>query len=129
MKTKREVLEEYAKNASCGEIQCKECGYRNKCQQGEGIHNSLVKIGAMTILRQNRKFDPRNVITTATAYKARVGMKGCFADSLASLREEFAQKNIQTLTRVLSEEACTRFEADDCFHWILFYPVDEFEVE
>lgn len=128
MKTKREVLEEYVKSASCGVIQCDECPYRYKCFQGEGIHNTLVKIGAMTVLRQSRKFNTRNILTTATAYKARVGMKGCFADSLAVLREEFAQKNIQTLTRILSENACGRFEADNCLNWILFYPIDE-EVE
>lgn len=128
MKTKREVLKEYAKNASCGEIQCKECGYRDKCMQ-ESIHNALVKIGAMTVLRQNRVFDPSNVLTTVTADNARIGMKGYFADTLASLKKEFIQKNVQTLTRRFSEECYERFEADDSLCWALFYPIDIFEVD
>ena len=128
MKTKREVLEEYVKSASCGAIQCDECGYRNKCFQGEGIHNSLVKIGAITVLRRDRNFNTRNVLTAVTADKAKIGMRGYFADTMATLREEFAQKNVQTLTRVFSKDTCESFEADNYASWILFYPIDEFEV-
>jgi regulator of replication initiation timing len=75
--------------------------------------------------RTERKFNPRKVLTCVTADKAKVGTRGCFADNLATLREEFAQKNIYTLTRTFSEEVCARFEADNYLGWLLFYPIDE----
>lgn len=123
MKTKREVLEEIVENKTCVNIKCDECPYDSiRC------HDRFFKIGAMAILRQNREkreFDPNKVLTCVTADKAKVGMRGYFADALASLREEFAQKNIHTLTRTFSEEVCARFEADNYLGWVLFYPVDE----
>ena len=100
MKTKRQVLEEIVKTGKCR---------------------------AMAILRQNRKkrgFNPNKVLTCVTAAQAKVGMKGYFSDNLVSLREQFARKNIQTLTRVFSEEVFARFEADNMVNWALFYPIE-----
>lgn len=126
MKTKREVLKVIAKNGTCEGITCLNCPYENakRCP----ITATIKRIGAMAILRQNRKkrgFDPNNVLTCVTADKAKVGTRGCFADNLATLREEFAQKNIYTLTRTFSEGICGRFEADNYLNWMLFYPIDE----
>ena len=49
MKTKREVLEEFAKNGDCENINCKkECPY---CFSDKCLDLDLRKIGAMAILR------------------------------------------------------------------------------
>lgn len=49
MKTKREVLEEFAKNGDCENIDCKkECPY---CFSDKCLDLDLRKIGAMAILR------------------------------------------------------------------------------
>lgn len=135
MKTKREVLEQFAKEGHCTDISCGECPYEKIC----GISNNkltiktrLQKIGAMVILRQNRKpkkreFNSNKVLTCVTADKAKVGMKGCFADSLVYLKEAFARKEIHVLTNVYSEDVCARFEANKSINWTLFYPIDEGE--
>lgn len=128
MKTKREVLEEIAKNGTCEGITCLNCPYENakRCP----ITATIKRIGAMAILRQNRKkreFDPNKALTCVTADQARVGMKGYFADNLSSLRSNFIQKNVQTLTRIYSDESCTRFEADNYIGYVLFYPIEGVE--
>lgn len=127
MMTKRQVLKAIIKTGNCRAIECYECPYH---EQPKGCVASLRKIGAMAILRQNRKkreFDPNKVLTCVTAYKAEVGMNGYFADNLASLRGEFIQKNVQTLTRTFSEGVCARFEANNYISYILFYPIDDVE--
>lgn len=49
MKTKREVLEEIAKNGECKNINCiEECPY---CLSDRCLNTDLIKIGAMAILR------------------------------------------------------------------------------
>ena len=130
MKTKREVLKLFAEQGYCEELRCLNCPYYgNSCPKcNKELNMRLAKIGAMAILRQNRKkreFNPNKVLTCVTAPKAKVGTRGCFADNLATLREEFAQKNIYTLTRTFSEGVCGRFEADNYLSWMLFYPIDE----
>ena len=130
MKTKREVLELTIKHGSCYKLKCSDCPYYvddDMC--GINHISRLAKIGAMAILRQNRKkreFDPNKVLTCVTADKAKVGMKGYFSDNLADLRKRFAQKNIRTLTIIFSEEHYARFGADNS-NWVLFYPIDEVE--
>lgn len=53
MKTKREVLEEFAKNGDCENINCKkECPY---CFSDKCLDLDLRKIGAMAILRMFKK--------------------------------------------------------------------------
>ena len=76
-----------------------------------------------------RKFNLDKVLTCTTADKVRIGTKGCFADNLAALREEFALKKVHTLTHIFSEESCTRFESDHHLGWLLFYPIDDVEEE
>lgn len=78
-------------------------------------------------MTDERGFDPNNVLTCVTADQAQVGMKGYFADCLTTLREKFAQKYIQTLTRIFYEGYCARFEADNRACWMLFYPIEELE--
>lgn len=53
MKNKREVLKTIAKNGDCTGIKCNECpNIRCDC---EDFADRLKRIGAMAILRQNRK--------------------------------------------------------------------------
>lgn len=53
MKTKREVLKEFAKNGDCENINCKkECPY---CFSDKCLDLDLRKIGAMAILRMFKK--------------------------------------------------------------------------
>lgn len=131
MKTKREVLKLFAEHEFCKGLDCTECPYNERgCSRyrGFGLNWRLAKIGAMAILRQNRnerKFDPSKVLTCVTADQAKVGMKGYFSDNLADLREEFAQKHIKTLTRILCEDCYARFKADNICCRVLFYPIDE----
>lgn len=128
MKTKREVLEEFAKNGDCENINCKkECPYSfsDKC-----LDLDLRKIGAMAILRQNRKkreFDPNKILTCVTAGKAKVGMKGYFADNLENMKFQFDTKRIQTLLKIKSGRNCARFVDNLGRYWYLFYPIDEVE--
>lgn len=89
-----------------------------------------VKSGAMAILRQNRKkrgFDPDKVLTCVTADKARVGMRGYFADDLNSLKRGFNSVHVShKLTEIHSEVYIYRFgnKIDD---YALFYPIDDEE--
>jgi hypothetical protein len=58
MKTKREILEEFAKNGDCENINCREeCPY---CIGDKCLDLDLRKIGAIAILRmfpEKREFD------------------------------------------------------------------------
>ena len=126
MKTRREVLEEIAKNGDCKNIICKEeCPY---CFSDRCPNLDLRKIGAMAILRQNRKkreFDLNKVLTCVTADKAKVGMKGYFGDSLAFLRTKFENdEQIFELMEILDEKCWSRFRHSDGITYALFYPVD-----
>lgn len=132
MKTKREVLERFAEAGGCSHIRCPECEYNGTCSVGKNLVLSLrlQKIGAMAILRQNRKkreFDPNKVLTSVTADKAKVGMKGCFADSLANMKFQFATKRVQILLEITGEEDCARFVDGSGNYWCLFYPIGEDE--
>lgn len=53
MKTKREVLERFAKEGYCVHIGCSECAYAKICGTGNrlSIKTRLQKIGAMALLR------------------------------------------------------------------------------
>lgn len=131
MKTKREVLEIIAKYKGCC-LSCCDCPYskHNTGIEGSCIARRLEVIGAMAILRQNRKkreFNPNKVLTSVTTDKAKVGMKGCFADSLANMKFQFATKRVQTLLEITGEEDCARFVDGSCNSWCLFYPIGEDE--
>ena len=123
MKTKREVLEVIAKKGHCIGINCGDCPYESKdC-------DILRKIGAMAILRQNRrKFDPSKVLTCVTADQAKAGMRGYAADDLRKLKDAF-KNNVDPyeLIAIRSESYACRFQTNDT-QYVLFYPIDE-EVE
>lgn len=125
--TKREVLEYFAKYGNCEAIHCSECPYQrhsNKCPRLD-----LKRIGAMAILRQNRKkFDINKILTCVTADKAKVGMKGYFGDSLASLRAKFKNgEQISELMEIFNERYANRFRSGNYNAYALFYPIDEVE--
>lgn len=130
MKSKREVLETIIEETGCSKIDCKDCPYSVKqCEYMKPLRDKLMRIGAMAILRQNRKkrkFDPSKVLTVVTADQAKVGMKGYFADSLEYLKKEFAINHSYTLCNILNESCCERFmDSTEYITWSLFYPIDE----
>lgn len=132
MKTKREVLERFAEVGGCSHIRCTECEYTETCCVGKNqpLSIRLQKIGAMAILRQNRKkreVDINKILTCLTADNAKVGMKGYFADNLANMKFQFAIKRIKTLLEIKGEGNCARFVDDSRSHWYLFYPIGEEE--
>lgn len=60
------------------------------------------------------------------ADKARVGMKGYFANTLQALKSEIdADFRPLELTEILGEECLTRFRNSEGFAAELFYPVEE----
>lgn len=131
MITKREILEQFAEKGHCAGIPCSECSYAKIC----GVDNKpmlkirLQKIGAMTILRmfpEKREFDPDKILTCVTADKAKVGMRGYFADNLVGLETRFEEKDIRTLTEIKDESYGIRFR-EKIDSWALFYPIDEVE--
>lgn len=133
MKTKREVLKTFITEGSCGDIKCIECPYHNvRCKFPKSVKDSLAKIGAMTILRmfpEKREFDPNKVLTCITADKAKIGMRGYFADSLDFLRKKFKEgKHISRLIEILDETNPYRFKNSDYTKYILFYPIEDVEV-
>lgn len=127
MKTKREVLEQFAKCGNCEGIKCTDCPYY---KPGEHCPNDdfIKRIGAMAILRQNRKkreFDPDKILTCVTADKAKVGMRGYFADNISTLKQFFKKNNVYELKQVLDEDTLYRFESSNYIAYALFYPIDE----
>lgn len=131
MITKREVLEQFAEKGHCAGIPCSECSYAKICGVGNKtmVKIRLQKIGAMTILRmfpEKREFDPDKILTCVTADKAKVGMRGYFADNLVGLEECFEEKDIRTLTEIKDESYGIRFR-EKIDSWALFYPIDEVE--
>ena len=130
MKTKREVLESFARYGYCKGIECSECPYDSEdcCVVGVDLSNNrLAKIGAMAILRQNRKkFDPSKILTCVTADKAKVGMRGYFADNIAVLKSRFKNNEVYELGQVLVFNSPFRFVGKDKIY-ALFYPIDEVE--
>jgi hypothetical protein len=133
MKTKREVLKSFALNGSCRGIDCNQCQYDNTkvCDNCSTFTDRLIRIGAMAILRtfpEKREFDPDKILTCLTVDKAKVGMRGYFGDSLASLRDKFERRE-QTLelVEILNENYAYRFKTSGYFIYALFYPVDEVE--
>jgi len=132
MKTKREILEAFVTYSDCKHIKCEDCSYNINnnfdCKLQAGAR--LSQIGAMAILRQNRKkreFDTNKVLTCVTADKAEVGMNGHFADCLADIKSQFNTKHIRTLSEIRDEEAYERFIDQAGTSWALFYPIDEVE--
>jgi hypothetical protein len=131
MKTKREILLEYVKSASCGEEKCGQCQYYydKTCTSCSLVRDKLIRIGAMAVLRmfpKKREFDINNVLTCVTADKAKVGMKGYFGDNLEFLRTKFEEKDIRTLTEIRDESYGLRFR-EKIDSWALFYPLNEVE--
>lgn len=131
MLTKKEILEEFAKKGNCNSIECKDCPWNSRrcCYMGK----ELKRIGAMAILRQNRKnkskrrvFNPDKILTCVTADKARVGMKGYFGDDLAGIKRNFENNNLYELLGIYDESCTYRFE-NKYIEYALFYPIDEEE--
>lgn len=129
MITKREVLKSFALNGSCPEVKCKQCPYDNTdaCAYHSVLRDKLIRIGAMALLRmfpEKREFDIDKILTCITADKAKVGMKGYFGDSLASLRNQF-ERRMQTteLVEILDEECMCRFRQSEGLIYSLFYLV------
>lgn len=134
MKTKREILKLHAQGKNCKGIPCEKCPFWNKnAPSGEKClitNERLARIGAMAILRQNRKkreFDPDKILTCVTADKAKVGMRGYFADNISTLKQFFENNNVYELKRVLDEDTLYRFESSNYIAYALFYPIDEVE--
>lgn len=128
MKSKRELLEHIAKYGRCEYIRCTDCPYDEHPKHC--LYDDLRKIGAMAILRQNRKkrgLTPNKVLTCVTADKAKVGMRGYFADNISTLKQFFKNNNVCELKRVLDEDTLYRFESSNYIAYALFYPIDEVE--
>lgn len=128
MKTKREVLEYFVKYGTCKHLKCsEECPYNNKSKSYCYLSTELKKIGARAILRQNRKkFDINKILTCVTADKAKVGMKGYFADYLSQLKTNFNRNALYKLTVIYSEDQVYRF-GNKINDYALFYPIEEME--
>lgn len=133
MKTKREVLKDFVNGFFCKNFKCENCPYNNFCYSNESknLGNMLARIGAMAILRQNRKekrvFDKNKVLTCVTSDKAVVGMSGYFADNLTQLKLEFDANRQSTLIEKQGEHLIETFVADDELGYVLFYPIDKEE--
>lgn len=130
MKTKREVVESIAKHKDCV-ISCSECPYFSFYTKKEKscVAKKLLGIGAMAILRQNRKkreFDKNKILTSVTADQAKVGMKGYFADDLSELKDNFNSNALYKLSVIYNETYIYRF-GNKMNDYVLFYPIDEVE--
>lgn len=130
MKTKREVLEQFAKCGNCEGIKCTDCPY--DCPYDDSkhcLHDDLRKIGAMAILRQNKKkFDPNKVLTCVTADKAKVGMRGYFGITIRHIKDNIEKGKIDVLSNVEDNtEYLSPFKREDAEHFPLFYPIEEVE--
>ena len=123
-KSKRDVLETVVKIGSCKDIECDECPYDSiRC------HDRFFKIGAMALLRmfpEKREFDTDKILTCVTADKAKVGMRGYFADNLTVLKINFERNFVQELLSIQSEKFSHRFH-NVTNVYALFYPIDEVE--
>ena len=134
MKTKREILKLHVQGKDCNGIPCEKCPFWNKNKpDGEKClitNERLARIGAMAILRQNRKkreFDTNKVLTCVTANQAKVGMKGYFGDSLSFLKTMFKRHKISELIEISDETNWCRFRSSDDILYALFYPIEEVE--
>ena len=77
-------------------------------------------------------FDINKILTCVTADKAKVGMRGYFADNLADLKSRFKNNEVYELEQVQDISYGYRFQIDNGFaidgiHYALFYPIDEVE--
>ena len=128
---KREVLKLFAEQGHCNKLPCSECPYyEDSCpKHHKELTMRLAKIGAMAILRQNRKkreFDPNKVLTCLTADKAKVGTKGYFADSLQMIEALYDSKtDIWELAEVRDYKWSSRFVTKMNNSYSLFYPIEE----
>lgn len=128
MLTKRQLLEIIVKYGRCKGVNCEECPYIKTC-----ANVRLKRIGAMAILRKNRKskskervFNPDKILTCVTADKARVGMKGYFGDDLAGIKSNFENNILYELSKVYKENYPCRF-INKRNEYALFYPINEEE--
>lgn len=110
-------------------IKCSDCPYNDDtCGYLTTLTIKLAKIGAMAILRQNRKskkreFDPSKVLTCITADQVKKGMKGYFADNLIDLKKKFNNKVTSELLEIRDDSRSFRFRDKDS-DYTLFYPID-----
>lgn len=136
MLTKRQLLEHFLKEGNCADIYCRDYPYSNGpfCDsRGSTMEGRLTKIGAMAILRKNRKskskervFNPDKILTCVTADKARVGMKGYFGDDLVEIKSNFKNNILYELSKVYKENYPCRF-INKRNEYALFYSIDEVE--
>ena len=115
-----------------------------KLQLNAMLHNTysimqeLAQVGAVLKKIQNtvseveadalsiKEFDTNKILTCATADKAKVGMKGYFADDIAELKLNFKNNILYELIKVREEFCAYRFESKHN-EYALFYPIDEVE--
>lgn len=126
--TKKEILTDIVKNGTCIRVHCGECPYYEKYESGQC---GLRKIGAMAILRQNRKayFDKSNVLTCLTADKGIIFGKGYFGMSLHDIKHKIEKKSPVEILRgvVLDDSYLNRFLDSDGQLFPLWYPLDYLE--
>lgn len=125
MKSKREMLKHIVQTKGCYPIKCEECPYNDHCTSDDSLLSNLARIGAVTVLRQNRKkFDPSKVLTGVTADKAKVGMWGYASDSLSELRYYFMNNLFCELIEIKDDSYACRFGTSGTAY-ALFYPIDD----
>lgn len=97
---------------------CDYCYYKDRNLKEEWLK--------MMKTRNKRKLDKSKILTCATASKARIGMKGIFADNLLSLKSKI-EKDIEPLTliEVLGDKNWCRFRSEEGIPYLLFYPIEE----
>ena len=128
MITKREIFEQFAKGENCINTECENCPF-HKPFRACTVGKRLLTIGAMAILRQNRKkrvFDKSKILTCVTADKAKVGMLGYFGDNLDELKANIKHNVLYGLLGVCKEDHTFRFEVENTVY-ALFYPIEEVE--
>lgn len=132
MKTKREMLEKCVEWNCCMGFQCGDCPYshQNNNNKFKCLNGRLAKIGAMAILRQNRKkeeskvFDKFKILTFVDINVVKVGMRGYFGNTIDEIKTEFYKNNLKCLTYVNDEDIETVFYTSED-SYTFFYPIDE----
>ncbi len=71
-------------------------------------------------------FDETRLYTVVNADKVKIGSKGYFADTLATLKQKITDNlPLEKLTQVFSEKASARFVSQIPMSFFLFYLVEE----
>ena len=99
MKTKREILKDFANGLFCKNLKCKTCPYNNICYSKEytNIGKELAKIGAMAILRMFKK-NKKATLDVGTNIKFADGKIYTIEKRVDTFkREEYCLRNIETM--------------------------------